>query len=490
MSNIYARVQVYWDGTNAENETAYLVRASGSTRFSAPGEAILSGRGMTDDLTVTLRNAAGRYSPLLTTGALYSYISGGGYYQKKITFEVSIDGGSNYTPIFTGVVKSLQESGTTSREAPEVTLTCRSSDEKALQRKYTSTRSGMATRYDEGWTESETMAAFLEAIGYSGTDYTLDPGLWIIPWTWTDDESVLEEMWQLAAACGGRFYCSPAGKFVYENATHWLGHSASAETLDTNDFSTLRVKYDDANLFDSVTVEVAPRQIVASDVLWEPDEDIVIPAGSTKNVVAKLRTPVYAVDATPYTATTAGGVDITADVSLSETEYAQRVTLAFTNANTVYAAHIRGLQIIGRGVVGAPSVEETATSADAFWTGRVGRNRSLRGNPYIQSRPQGAMLAAMLKDWQDTPRLTFQLQGCPGKPTRTLGQRVTVSDSKSLSANRDMFITGISWRYGPEGFLQDLEGVDATSYYPYSQYCIIGSATYGKLGAGEYPVFY
>lgn len=491
MSNVYARVKVWWNGATDSDETNYLVRASGSARFNPPGEAILSGRGMVDDMTVTLRNPAGRYSPLLTTGTLYASISGGGYYQRKVTFEVSIDGGSNYTTIFTGVVKTLQESGTSSKAAPEIVLTCRSTDDKALQRKYTSTRAGMAQRYDEGWTEAQIMGAFLTAIGYTvTTDYVLDPGLFVIPWSWTDDESVLEEMWQLAAACGGRFYCGPDGKFYYENATHWLGHSSSAETLDTNDFGRLLVKYDDANLFNSVTVEVSPRQVAASDVLWEPDEDIVIPAGTTKNVVAKLRTPVYAVDAINWAATTAGGVDITSDVSLSETQYAQRLTLAFTNGNATYAAHIRGLQVIGQAVVGAPSVEESATSTDGFWTGRDGRNRSLRGNPYIQSRPQAAMLAAMLCDWQDTPRLVFQLQGCPGKPTRALGQRITIGDSNSLSSNRDAFITGLSWRYGVEGFLQDIEAVDATNYYPETAYFVIGTNVLGASGAGTAPIFY
>lgn len=50
MSNIYQRVNVYWDGTNPTAETGYVLRASGSTRLSAPGEAILSSRGMVDDM--------------------------------------------------------------------------------------------------------------------------------------------------------------------------------------------------------------------------------------------------------------------------------------------------------------------------------------------------------------------------------------------------------------------------------------------------------
>ena len=93
----------------------------------------------------------------------------------------------------------------------------------------------------------------------------------------------------------------------------------------------------------------------------------------------------------------------------------------------------------------------------------------------------------MLADWQDTPRLLFTLAGCPGKPTRALGQRVTISDANSLSSNRDGFITGISWHYDTRGYMQDLELVDATSYYPYSAYFSVGSDV---LGAATDPIFY
>lgn len=493
MRNVAARLKVWWDGSSPTTETANLVDASGSMRLSPPGEAILSGRGQVDEMRVVLRNPAGRYSPLLSTGALYASIADGGYYQRKVTFEVSIDGGSNYTAVFTGVVKSLRETGASSRNAPEVELVCRSMDDRLLQKKLTTTSSGMATRYDQGWTEAQIMDAFLAAAGLTnGVDYVLDPGLFVIPWSWLDDEPVLEDIWQLAAACGGRAFCDRNGILVYENALHWLNspHNTSQETLDTGDFQTLRVRYDDGNLFNSVTVEVAPRQAVSSDVLWEPDEDIVVPAGASKTVVARLRTPVYRVDAVNWHATTTGGADITASVSLSRTDYAQRLSLAFANAHATHAAYIRGLQVVGAGVVGAPSAEETRTSTDSFWTGRTGRNRSLRGNPYIQSRAQAGMLASMLCDWLDTPRVLFSATGCPGDPLRSLGRRVTISDANSLSSNRDAYITGISWRYDRNGFKQDLEMVDAAGYYPYADtggYFIVGTSV---LGATTEPVFY
>jgi hypothetical protein len=290
-------------------------------------------------------------------------------------------------------------------------------------------------------------------------------------------------------------FCDRNGILVYENALHWLGspHNASQETLDTGDFQALRVRYDDGNLFNSVTVEVAPRQLASSDVLWEPDEDIVVPAGGTKTVVARLRQPVYRVDAVNWHATTTGGADITASVERTYAASAQRVSVTFVNNHATHAAYIRGLQVVGAGVVGAPSAEETRTSTDAFWTGRTGRNRSLRGNPYIQSRAQAGMLASMLCDWQDTPRVLFTASGCPGNPLRSLGRRVTISDAKSLSSNRDAYITGISWRYGRGGFKQDLEMVDAASYYPYADaggYFIVGTSKLGAAGAGTAPVFY
>lgn len=490
MSSIYQRLTVYWDGTNGTEETGNVIRANGTIRINPPGEAILGTRGIVNDATFVLRNPSGRYSPLRTDGGLYAYIGGGAYYQKKIKFEVSIDGGSNYTPIFTGVIKNLRESGTSSKAAPEIELTCRDMADKVLQKKLTTTRAGMVTRHDQSWNENAIMKAFLEAAGLTETtDFVLDPGLLVIPWSWLDDESVLEDIWQLAAACGGRVMADRNGIIVYENATHWLysPHTTSQETISTSGFQRLAVRYDDANLYNSVTVEVAPRQLAGDAVLWEPDEEISIPAGATKTVVAKLRQPVYSISATPWHATTTGGADISADVSLSLTEYAQRVHLNFTNGNATYAAQVRALQIIGRGVEGAPSAEETATSADAFWADRAGRNRSVRGNPYIQTRPQGAMLAAMLTDWQDTPRLVFSLQGCPGNPLRTVGYRFTVSDANSLSSNREAFIVGLSWRYDVTGYRQDIEAIDATSYYPYSAYFLVGTDT---LGASTDPVFY
>jgi len=114
------------------NETARLISASGSLRIAAPEESIMSPRGVTDNCTLVLSNHDGRYSPLNTSGALYSYISGGQAYHAPMYLTVSVDGGSNTYRQFTDVIKIPKENAPTYQETATVTIDCRSMDEKLL----------------------------------------------------------------------------------------------------------------------------------------------------------------------------------------------------------------------------------------------------------------------------------------------------------------------------------------------------------------------
>ena len=101
------RLYIAWDGTNHVAESTRLLQASGENRLTSP-DAIAAGRGIVDRCTLELDNRDGRYSPLNSSGALYSNIQAGGAYNRPMYFEVSIDGGSNYYRVFTGVIKIPQ----------------------------------------------------------------------------------------------------------------------------------------------------------------------------------------------------------------------------------------------------------------------------------------------------------------------------------------------------------------------------------------------
>lgn len=490
------RIDWNFDDTFTD-ESARLVAASGSMRLAAPESGISSPRGTVDQMTLTLNNADGRYSPLNTSGPLYSDIQLGGAYHAPMYLRVSIDGGSNYDRVFTGVIKIPREGPPYPGVAATVEIDCRSRDEILLNKRISTTLATFRAMHDDNYTEAQIMAQWLDDAGLSSADYTLDGGLFVVPWAWLDDESPIEEIWSLAAACGGRFYCDPDGEFRYENMTHWLlsPHDTSQETLTKASYGQMDgPAYDDRELFNGVTVVASPRDLLESTTLWAADDVIVIPADSSKTIVAKMRQPAYTIESATFTAVTGGGLSLDADISIVMTKFAQRVELAITNANAEYAAELVALTLEGIPVSGAPSVEETKTSTATFWTSftgdRPGRTRLLRGNVYVQTANLAATLAEFLRDRFQLPRLSWRLRNVPGEPGRRLGDRITVGNADAMSANRDGFLTAISWRLSNKGFVQDLELLDAgseadgTGLFPYDEYFVVGVNTAGN-GSGD-----
>lgn len=465
---ILHRLWVDWnrDGTFTE-ETSRLVSANGQMRLAAPEESIMSPRGMMSQMTIELDNSGNRFSVLKTSGALYSEISGGNYYQAPMYFEVSIDSGSNYYRLLTGYVKGPVEGTVTYKDAATVRFDCRSREELIINKRVSTAQSVFVSLHDNGASEADVIAQWLQDAGLFPGDYTLDPGMFNIEWAWLDDESPIEDAWQIAAACGGRFYCDPDGEFRYENMAHWLGspHATSQETLTKGDLQNLRLRYDDGELYKTVTVAVGSRKALENAVIWEANEVYAIPPSTTVQIIAQYQQPAYSITAISHTAQSAGGLNMIGNITVTPTYYAQRAVMLVANNHTVYTALMRNFQIHGRTVHGGPAEEILLNSSADFWTGesftpdrpRQGRVRRLRGNPYIQAKPQGDALVRFLRDRHQLPRLFATVSGTSGRPQRRLGDRITINDTDAMSAAWEVFIIGINWRYSSAGFVNDLE---------------------------------
>jgi len=509
---IAGKLMVDWDMDGVyTDESSYLIQASGSMRLNNPADSISSGRGIADSASIVLDNASGRFSPLNTSSPITASIADGEAYHVPMYLSVSIDDSATFSRVFTGILKIPSEIGATSRQHPQITLDCRSWDEAILQQRISTLATTFAGIYDDGKNESEIIAQWLTDSGMTdGTEFvsqeyaaahsvtaTLDPGFFNIPWAWLDEESAIVDCWQLAAAAGGRFYCDPEGSFRYENAGHWIlsPHDTIQAALTKADFVTLQPWYEDAELFKAVDVEIAPRELLDTSVVWHSDIVEVIPPATTREIIAKYRQPVYAlttpVAVTDYVAITSGGVDLTSDVTITISAlntYAQRLTLSVANANTSHAANLVIFQIRGQAVDGARRISETRESTNSFWIqgartnwARTGRTRNVRSNPYIQSTAQGAMLAEFLRDRYETPRLFFKISGVSGIADRRLGDRISITDADVMTASHEMFVFEIGWHLSRDGFSQNYVGVDAADLYPYSDttpgYFIIGTST-------------
>jgi hypothetical protein len=252
--------------------------------------------------------------------------------------------------------------------------------------------------------------------------------------------------------------------------------------------------YDDKELYNGVTVIASPRTELEVGILWSNSQTIVIPAGTSKVITAKLRQPAYSISDVTYTAVTGGGRNMSSAISIAQAQYAQRVDLTITNSDSIYAAELVDLSLIGVSVNGAPSVEETRLSSNAFWTAfssaRPGRTRLVRGSTYVQTAAQAGALAEFLRDRYQLPRLSWRLRNCPGDPFRRPGDRVTVGNADAMSANRDAFLIALNWRLSNSGFVQDVELLDATGLYQSSAYFVLATNTLGGGGGSNAPVFY
>lgn len=491
---IGCKVWFDWDFNDTfTEETGNLVSADGDSRFNPPGETLTSGRGIVDQCRIELRNTAGRYSSLNTASPLYAYIQNGGTYHVPVYVEIAIDG-STYSRVFTGVTKVPRETGRSWNGIPTVVFDCRGRDELLLQRRISTSQTSFRERHEAGWNEAQVIDAFAAAGGVSGGDRIIDAGMVSIPWSYIDDESVLEDIWNLAAASGGRAYFDRNGKMRYENMAHWLfaPHNTSQATYTGADWQKLEVVYDDRNLYDSISVEYSGRKIEPETMLWEPDDPVRIGANSSKTITANFSYPAYTVPQITYKAHTAGGVDMSAYVTVTPTWYAQRATLTIVNSHPYLGINLTAFAITGRPVVGGPNADESRNSAEhgsngAFFSARqTSRNLSVRGNFYVQSRAQANMIAQFLLDRYERPRLAYKLSGMPGNPVRIPGDRVTINDASVMSSSRAAIVIGLMWRYGEMSYTMDLEAVDAASLYPYlgasPGYFVIGT---NRLGAAD-----
>lgn len=489
--SIRKQLTIAWDGTNYVDESAYLISAQGDVRYAAPYSSLVGGAGITDQMVLTLNNSTGRFSPLNTSGALYDNIGSGGMYMRPVRLNVSINGGTNYYRVFTGVLKLPGAQSPTWQESSIVTLDARSRDELLLNRRQSTTQAAFSSGVDAVNTEDTIIGSFITATGngFSSGDLDLDGGMVRIPYAWMDDESILEECWLIAAACGGRFYAAYDGAFRYESMAAWQTEARSTTSQQTystggeSSFQRLDFRYDDADLYNEVTVEAAPRSIGGVDVIWESEGLVTVQPGQTKNIVAKFDAPAYSITGYDVSARDVGGNNVTSSVSVSPTYYAQRATIDIINSGAL-TAHLTKLRILGRPVVGAPDQEATKTSAAdganaAYFTGRINRSRRVSGNPYVQTLPQAEMLAQRILDVSEYPRLQFILSGCNGNPDRRLGDRITIDHTAIagfISASTACYVTGIRWNLDAMGFVQDIEAVQALQLFAYDgSYFIVGT---------------
>ena len=502
------RFKADWDRDgNFDDESANLISASGQMRLMAPGEALTGGRGVIDEAQVVLHNTSQRYNPDYAAGPLYAYLQNGGGYQIPAYLSVSITNTgmsevATYHRLITGVITMPKDQPASVNSGSVAQFTIRSRDELIREDK-------RSTALRQNYTEAENIVYALTQAGFvDGMDFftpavaasqspprapTIDAGLHTIPAFYLDDEAVLPELWDLAASCGGWFYCDPDGLFNYANATRWLNEDAPAYFLDPGKWGGYSKGYNDGNLVKTVVVELSPMNELVEGVLWESDEIVTVAAGATKTITAKLRQPatdIYGmVSALDWRAVTSGGVDITGNVTISLVKYAQRVEMTIANNHGWRTAFLVRLQLRGISLDGRPGQQVEVTSTNSFWANRKPRKLPTSGF-YIQTYGQAKFLADFHIDRHEQPTMYHSITGLPGRPAMRLGHQVAISASDVFTpeTTRYAHVYEIRWRLSRQGFTQDVELVDRERLYAYATaspvkpYFRLGATALGTAG--------
>ncbi len=485
--DIAIRISFDWDrdGTYTD-EQDYVVSAKGSQRVAPASQSITASQGQVAQCTIVLDNSTGRFSSMNTGGALYAYIGEGKAYQVPVDVEIAVVPAGDtivYTSVFQGFARIPSEATLSPGQAKTITFDCRSKEDILMNKKLRTSQADFKAYRDSGVTEAEFIA---DLVADAAPDLTLvaDDGLVMLPWAYLENESVLETIWQLCAATGGRFYGSPDGTVNYENAAHWLydPHDDSVYSYTRGSgFQSLELFWNDTEIAEEASVGWTEKEIAQPDVIYDSDR-IIVPAGETVTIYGDFSAPAYEITGIVTTAGTNGGVDLSADVTVDPTYYAQSAKLEIENTGSIQA-NVR-VKISGKVAEDSDSQTVSNTSGDSFWTDRVGRSRKVTGNRWVQSEGQANMLLDFIRNRQVLPTLTAKMKGCPGNNYRKIGDRVTITDSEVSLTATDFWVTSLSWTYSSKGYFQEIEGARCTDLYPHVDaapgYFIIGTNVLGS----------
>lgn len=479
---IRGKLEVNWnkDGSTWTDESSNLIGASGSQRMLALWQMAGGGQAQPSwSATFNMRNASDRYSPTNSGSPLYANIRYNKGHGIPIRFSMGLWNGSSfdYTRLFTGYMDAI---GISSTREDRATSACMDNSLPLLQDKKTTTM--YLEQYADDW-----LTVLASEGGVAATDF--DEGLFAIPFCWLDDENLWTEMCKAANADGGWLFFDRNGTLTFENAEAWAAdarHTSSQLTFSVSRVRDYNLAFQWQDVYNEVIVEYAPRVQKGAAVLYELDEVVRVLPGETRSITARLRFPASSINAPvankDYYIVSNSGEDLTGDVTVGLTKYAQRVEVQFASSHAFHVAYVNEFRLSGRPLVGYQALQEKLQSTDSDIgdpSSSTAKTLRVGGNEYIQSVAQARFLAELLRDRSKKARQIFIAREMPAIPTLQPGDRVTAVESGS-GLNHAAFLTSINWRYGGGAYGADYEMMDAASWYLYDAYFELGTDTLGS----------
>ena len=501
------RVRLDYNGNGFGNESQWTNESANVKALEGTLQATdwrrpiaMVGKGVTDDCVITFRNVedSGSYSGLRfsgtnTNGELYGRTGDGKMLGVRCVVELGFYSGSTaeYTRQISGYVADVAES----YQQKTVRFTIKDKSSACVLSRNTSE---VYQNYSAGQYMG-VLATALDRDAVTTTYQRFDPGLTPLAYTWMADDLLWQEMGLLAESQLGRCYFDKDGNLVFEDGAHFVRSNAnsyddptvSQYTFTVADFAALNPQFDRQSIYNHISVEYQPRYIAQAQVVYALSEDLSIPPSTTKTFTCELRYPCLdmstLVAGTGLKAATAGGVDISAYLTPTVTEYAQKCEVAIANANTKFTAYVTKLELVGRPLLSDQPSKYECEDTDSI--DQHGRRTWPVNNPYVFSHRQAQQIGDFLLQRFKDPVCRVSLKGVRGVPYLEPGDRVTLTDTLT-GIDSDWFIGRITWRWNPnDNYLMDLDLMRCGDLFEYTDYFVIGTSRYGS-GTGRGRVFW
>ncbi len=288
-------------------------------------------------------------------------------------------------------------------------------------------------------------------------DTQIDDGQDTVPYWYGADVKSRFAQGEIDDSEQGFSYINGSGYFCFEDRNHrsTATHQTSQGTFD-NTMAYITYNLNPKNVYNIVKVTVTPWELQSIAELWRLEEIPLIPVGETLTwwgeasvsgesvFVEAWTTPVITTDYTANSQADGLGIDMTSDISIVTTTFAQSIKLDITNNGTV-PAYITLLK--ARGTYYNPNTKVTRKAEDT--TSQIAyqkRTLSFDGK-YIYDTTHAQDLASyaigkykdpraelsMTAQNKDAARLTQIL-------AREISDRITIKNTKLGITSQDFFI--------------------------------------------------
>jgi hypothetical protein len=472
-----AKLEINWSGSTWTDETDNLAQDSlgGSMQLMDPIEGIRSmGHTQAASVSCLMVNTDGRYSYARAGSQANTQGIFGKRARVSLGFrDTGVDGDPEYVQVFLGRIVDVQEV----EKDRQVSLSLRDLSSLYTQHSY------QTDTYTDQTTDEWVDRLATEA-GITTPTPVTEYGMLTVPYVYADNDDVLAEMRKAAAAEGGVVFIDPTdGTLRLWNAAHWV-RAAPVATYTVNDFADLSPRWGWENTYNVIPINYQPRQKAREYKVYELKRPIPLAPSEVRTIEMHFRWPLETFTYYELIASTGGGKDKSASISTDTVmpTSSQNWKIEFTNLDTENEVWITRFDVHGFPVEGRQS--ETYTRPNG--TGNDDKEMPAFSNFYVQTEEQSAVLADMLGDRFEDPRLVMTVKQTRGNPLLELGDVVSIT-ATNAGLSKDATVLGINWSFSG-AYTMDLTCLDFTDYYASEDYFVVGTSALGA--SAGYVCFY